>query len=206
MTRTGLVAGSSAAKDAAGSFGTPGVLAPRPARSRAWLRAARRGLARLPAARLGLLLALAAGLLAALPAHALSPEEVERRVQTITEDLRCPTCQAISVKDSEAAFSVEIRDKVQRMVMEGQSDDDIKAYFVSRYGEWILRSPRKRGLGLLVWILPIAAIVGSGAALIVVILRRSRAKGAAAPAPAASLTPEQRDRVRADLERFEEED
>jgi cytochrome c-type biogenesis protein CcmH len=162
---------------------------------------------RLSAARLGLLLALAAGLglAAALPARALSPEEVEQRVQDITDGLRCPTCQAISVKDSEAAFSVEIRDKVQRMVMEGQSDDDINAYFVARYGQWILRAPKKSGLGLLVWILPFAVIFAGGAALVVAILRRRRVDAPAA-APAGALTPEQRERVRADLSRYEEEE
>jgi len=154
---------------------------------------------------LGLSLAAVLGLAAAAPARALSPEELERRVQAITDDLRCPTCQAISVKDSEAAFSVEIRDKVQRMVEEGQSDEDIKAYFVSRYGEWILRSPKKAGFGLLVWILPIAAIFAGGALLVVSVMRRSRAKGVSAP-PAPSLSAEQRERVRADLKRFEEDE
>jgi cytochrome c-type biogenesis protein CcmH len=192
MSRAGSVAASLTAAAAPGGA----------YRAAAPAGAFRAGRARL--ARLGLLLTLAAGLLAAGPARALSPEEIERRVQIVTDDLRCPTCQAISVKDSEAAFSVEIRDKVQRMVVEGQSDDDIKAYFVSRYGEWILRSPRKAGLGLLVWLLPFAAILAGGAALVVAILRHGRGTGAAPAAP--SLTPEQRERVREDLKRFEEED
>lgn len=137
-----------------------------------------------------------------------SPEEIELRVQAITDQLRCPTCQAISVKDSEAAFSMQIRDKVKRMVEEGQSEDQIKAYFVSRYGDWILRAPAKEGVGLIVWLLPIAAILAVGAALAWTIVRRGRAKSRAAPAPwpAAPLTSDQRERVQADLKRFEEED
>ncbi len=150
-------------------------------------------------------LALAATALLAAPP---SPEDIELRVQAITDQLRCPTCQAISVKDSEAAFSVQIRDKVKRMVEEGQSDDQIKAYFVARYGEWILRAPQKQGLGLVVWVLPFAAILAVGAALAWTIVRRSRARSlaASAPWPAAPLTSEQRERVQADLKRFEEED
>ena len=124
----------------------------------------------------GLLLALVAGLVhaaATLRAETLAPEEVERRVQTIADGLRCPTCQALSAKDSEAAFSVQIRDKVRHMVEEGQSDDQINAYFVSRYGEWILRAPPKQGLGLVVWVLPFAAILAAGAVLAWGIVRRS---------------------------------
>jgi len=155
-----------------------------------------------PAAALGL--ALAAGLGSA--AEALSPEELELRVQAISDQLRCPTCQAISVKDSEAAFSQQIRDKVRLMVEEGQSEEQIKAYFVARYGEWILRAPKKEGLGLLVWVLPFAAILAAGGVLVAVILRRGRAQGVRDAAPAEPLSPEQRERIQARLKRYEEDE
>ena len=167
----------------------------------------RNGIRRLACALLALGFAL---WMAALPAAALSPEEVDQRVLAITDDLRCPTCQALSVKDSEASFSDEIRDKVRRMVEEGQTDDQIKAYFVTRYGEWILRAPPKRGLGLVVWALPVVAVAGAGGAIAWSILRGRRGRaarsGAAAGAAASALTPEQRERIQADLKRYEEED
>jgi cytochrome c-type biogenesis protein CcmH len=139
------------------------------------------------------------------------PDAIEQRVQAISDQLRCPTCQAISVKDSEAAFSVQIRDKVRHMLEEGQSEDQIKAYFVSRYGEWILRSPPKAGVGLVVWVLPFAAILVAGGLIAWGITRRSRARAVAGfatlvPASGMPLTPEQRERIQADLKRFEEED
>jgi len=139
-----------------------------------------------------------------LAAQALSEADLERRVQEITDQLRCPTCQALSVKDSDASFSVQIREKVRRMVEEGQSDDDIKGYFVARYGEWILRAPKKEGFGLVLWLLPFGAILGVGA-LLVLRVRRSAGVARAAPAPE-SLSPEQRSRLEQDLRRFKEED
>jgi len=148
-------------------------------------------------------------LIVAVPARALTPEEVETRVQTITDGLRCPTCQALSVKDSEASFSNEIRDKVRRMVEEGQSDDQIKAYFVARYGEWILREPPKKGIGLVVWLLPLVGLVGAGGLITWSILKRRSEREAAAAAPklqGTALTAEQRDRIQADLKRYEEEE
>lgn len=151
------------------------------------------------------LLLLLALLLAAGAALALSEEELERRVQQISDELRCPTCQALSVKDSDASFSRQIREKVRRMLEEGQSEEDIKAYFVARYGEWILRAPEKHGIGLVLWILPGAAIVLVGA-LLVWRMRRAEGEAQARQPAAPTLTPQQRERLERDLKRFKEED
>jgi len=157
-----------------------------------------------------LVLAVAALLLLAVlagPAWGLSDREIDLRVQGITEMLRCPTCQGISVRDSEASFSQQIRAKVRRMVEEGQSDDDIKAYFVSRYGEWILRAPPAQGLGLVVWLAPLGALVLAGG-LIGWRLYRSHQNPTERlhQEDKGSLTPDQRERIARDLQRFEEED
>ena len=93
---------------------------------------------------------------------ALSEDELDQRVREISDGLRCPTCQSISVNDSEAAFSRQIKEKVHRMVKEGQTEEEIQDYFVSRYGEWILRAPRKEGVGLVLWVLPGLGLLGAG--------------------------------------------
>jgi cytochrome c-type biogenesis protein CcmH len=141
----------------------------------------------------------------ATPAAAPDERALDERVQAITDMLRCPTCQGISVKDSEASFSRQIRDKVRRMVEEGQSDEDIKAYFVSRYGEWILRAPKKEGLGLVLWLAPGTALLLAGG-LIGWRLYRSHRHPARdlPPAGANALTPEQQARIQRDLQRFED--
>jgi len=150
----------------------------------------------------------AALLLTASLAPAMSEEEVERRLLALADELRCPTCQAISVKDSEASFSVQIKEKVRRMILEGQSDEEIKAYFVSRYGEWILRAPKKEGLGLVLWILPgLAVLVAGGWIVYTVQFSRKRrdAETAAADEPA-PLSEEEQERIARDLKRFEDDD
>lgn len=100
--------------------------------------------------------ALFLGCLLVLPAlsSALSDKEMEARLKSLFNQFRCPTCQGLSVKDSEAGFSVQIRNKIEEMLLLGASDEEIKAYFVKRYGEWILRSPPKEGFNLLLWLLP----------------------------------------------------
>ncbi|MBI4083719.1 MAG: cytochrome c-type biogenesis protein CcmH [Candidatus Lambdaproteobacteria bacterium] len=154
-----------------------------------------------------LAIAIAGMLLAAGTLRALSAEQIEARVLAITDGLRCPTCQGISVKDSEAGFSQQIREKVRRMVIEGQSDEDIRAYFVSRYGEWILRAPKKEGIGLVLWILPGAALLVAGGLVFWRIRRAGRGRPQAdAAAPEPELSPEQRARIARDLKRFEDEE
>ena len=101
--------------------------------------------------------------LAAGQAGGLSEDEIEQKSLLIAGQLRCPTCQGVSVKDSNAPLARQIHDEVRRMVAEGQSGEAIRAFVVSRYGEWILRAPQEEGLGLGLWLPPgLALLVGAG--------------------------------------------
>ena len=132
----------------------------------------------------------------------LSGEALEQRVLEITDELRCPTCQAISVRDSEASFSRQIRDKVRVMLQEGRSEDEIKAYFVSRYGEWVLRAPKKEGVGPLLWVLPGLGMLIAGG-LIFWRVRRDARPLAGSEAGADALSEAERTLLDRDLRRFE---
>lgn len=137
---------------------------------------------------------------------ALTGEALESRLREITNQLRCPTCQAISVKDSGASFSRQIVDKVRRMLQEGQSEEQIKAFFVSRYGEWILRAPKKEGLGLVLWVLPGLAILVAGVWIIFKVQRGVTADRATRGETAeVQLGEKEKTRIEHDLRRFEEE-
>ena len=82
----------------------------------------------------------------------------------------------------------------------GKSDEEIIAYFVKRYGEWILRSPTKQGFNLLLWILPGAGIV---IGLFVVFLRAKRRTNNPENEELAQLTAEEERKIKEDLGRFE---
>jgi cytochrome c-type biogenesis protein CcmH len=106
------------------------------------------------------------------------PVTDEARVRRIGSDLRCPTCQGMSVADSEAPAAVGIREEIARRVAEGrETDGQIKDFILGLYPNISLR-PETRGLGLVVWALPgvaVVAVVG-GLALVVVRRRRLRAE------------------------------
>jgi cytochrome c-type biogenesis protein CcmH len=87
------------------------------------------------------------------------PRSPAARTQAITEDLRCPVCQGLSIADSHTPTAEAIREDVRRRVDAGQSDAEIKAAFVASYGQWILLRPETSGVGALVWVLPVSALL-----------------------------------------------
>ena len=77
------------------------------------------------------------------------------RVQEIAAGLRCPVCQNLSVADSPSRLAGEMRAEIADLLAAGQTPEQIRAYFVDRYGEWVLLAPTKEGLNLLPWAVPI---------------------------------------------------
>lgn len=103
-----------------------------------------------------------------------SPEDItlDPRVLEIAKELRCPICQGLSVADSPTELATQMRSLISEKIAAGESPEAIKAYFASKYGDWILLKPKREGFTWLVWLLPVAGLlVGAGA--IVLFTRRS---------------------------------
>jgi cytochrome c-type biogenesis protein CcmH len=102
---------------------------------------------------------------------ATTSSTLDPKVFEIARELRCPVCTAESVGDSSASIAIEMRDVIQQQLQEGKSKKEILAFFQERYGDWILLNPPKRGVHLLVWLLPlVVALVG--VSFLVMYLRR----------------------------------
>ncbi len=106
----------------------------------------------------------------------------DAEVDAVAAQLRCVVCQNLSVADSPSEMARQMRDLVRQRLAQGESPEAVKAYFVSRYGEWVLLTPPAHGVTLLVWVLPLAILAG-GLATAVVVLRGWSRRGAAAPVP-----------------------
>jgi len=113
----------------------------------------------------------------AWPHEATAAERVDR----ITSELRCVTCQGLSVKDSPAASARQMRDLVVQRVAEGRTDEEIRGEFRASYGDWVLLSPPTSSWTGLIWLVPLAAL----AAGLAIVIRRMRAAvpSAAVPSP-----------------------
>ena len=100
------------------------------------------------------------------------PLTEDQRVHRITSIVRCPTCRGLSVAQSDAPAAKAIDEEVRRRVEDGETDAQIKAYLVSRYGDDIILEPEAKGVGVLVWALPVAGAAAAVAGLVIVLRRR----------------------------------
>jgi cytochrome c-type biogenesis protein CcmH len=101
-------------------------------------------------------------------------------VRAVASELRCPVCQGESIEDSPAGLAQEMRAVVREQLAAGRTPDEVKAYFAAKYGEWILLRPRARGWNLIVYVLPVAALL-AGTAVVVRLTRRWALPGAVEP-------------------------
>lgn len=76
--------------------------------------------------------------------------------------LRCPVCQGMPIAESPSPMAQDMMKQVRSMADAGQSREEIIAYFVSRYGEWVLLKPTARGFNILVWVLPPLGLLMGG--------------------------------------------
>jgi cytochrome c-type biogenesis protein CcmH len=126
----------------------------------------------------------AAGTLHAQSGTPLAGEALEAQTRAVSSQLRCPVCQGESIQDSPADLAVEMKAVVRDQLAAGHTPDEVKAYFVARYGEWILLAPPARGFNLLLYVLPFVLFVGGGAGLFIAARRWQRRPGRAAQVPA----------------------
>lgn len=86
------------------------------------------------------------------------PQSREARTQAVASTLRCPTCDNLSVADSPSPMARSMRSQIAGQLEQGRSPDEVREWFVDRYGPWVLLSPPGEGVGLLVWLVPAVAL------------------------------------------------
>ena len=128
-------------------------------------------------------------------ARAASPVD-ERVVHDVAAQLRCVVCQNLSVADSPSETANQMRQIIRERLAAGESPEQVRAYFVQKYGQWILLSPPKEGFNLLVWVVPFAGL-GAGLVLVAVVLRRWTRRPAAVPSTPVDAA--MRERIRREM-------
>lgn len=120
------------------------------------------------------------GLIQQVPENTAPPaaqdSALEARVKQVASQLRCPVCRALSVYDSPSGMAQEMKGLIRDQLRAGKTPEQVKAYFVERYGEWILLEPKASGFNWSVWLLPVFLIVG-GLAFVLLTARRWVARG-----------------------------
>jgi cytochrome c-type biogenesis protein CcmH len=113
----------------------------------------------------------------------LGAQTADKKAREIEDNLIAPCCWSQTVSQHYSEVSEQIRQEVRAMVAAGKSRDEILDYYVAKYGERILATPRAKGFNRMVYILPWATLI-LGAWLLIVLLRKQRKPElAAAPNP-----------------------
>lgn len=124
---------------------------------------------------------------AAIDVHVFETPEQEQRYRELVDELRCPKCQNQNLAGSDAPVAKDLRDRTYKLLMEGKSDTEIRAYMVERYGDFITYRPPLRASTLLLWVGPFVLLLAVAAVLVWRVRRPP-----AAPTP---LTDEERARL-----------
>ncbi len=118
------------------------------------------------------------------PIYAIEPLEFsgraeEVRFQKLLRELRCLQCQNQSLADSPANVAGGLRQEIHRQMQAGKSNEDIKAFLVERYGEFVLYNPPVKQSTWLLWFGPGAILLLGGFALVQHLRKRGRPQVAA---------------------------
>ena len=135
-------------------------------------------------------------LLALVAASACAAPVSEDAVHEVAAQLRCVVCQSLSVADSPSETAHQMKDIIRERLAAGETPEQVRAYFVEKYGTWILLSPPRQGFNLLVWVVPFVGL-GLGLVLVLIVVRRWSRRPAASAAP--PLDPAMRARIRREM-------
>ena len=116
-------------------------------------------------------------------APVFADEALERQVLELADALRCPTCQGLSVKESNSAVSEGMKNEIRQQLQAGKTKAEVLRYFEERYGEWILRVPEAKGANLSLWIFPAAVFLVGLLVLFLFIRQKKRADLSQSPNP-----------------------
>jgi cytochrome c-type biogenesis protein CcmH len=132
-----------------------------------------RGLQR---AAIGLFAVVLLGGAAGDPADRLADPGQEAHARTLFRNVRCLVCQSQSIDESDAPLAHDLRQVVRQQVAQGRSDAQIRAFLVSRYGQFVLLTPKASLGNAVLWLGPLLVVALGAAAL------AARRRAAAEPA------------------------
>jgi cytochrome c-type biogenesis protein CcmH len=117
-------------------------------------------------------LTLATTAYAVLPSEQLADPKLEARARAISQELRCVVCQNQTIDDSDATLAHDLRVIVRERLKAGDSDEQVKAYILRRYGPYVLLKPPLEPETLVLWFGPLVILLAGAAGSIIYLRRR----------------------------------
>ncbi|MFL2665165.1 MAG: cytochrome c-type biogenesis protein CcmH [Dehalococcoidia bacterium] len=83
----------------------------------------------------------------------------EQKFHKLASEIMCPVCDAQTIEGSNSQVSIDMKLKLKNLIDEEMSSNQIRNYFIDRYGADIIASPSSEGFNLLAWIMPIIIFI-----------------------------------------------
>jgi cytochrome c-type biogenesis protein CcmH len=100
---------------------------------------------------------------------------VEARLKALAEELRCLVCQNQTIADSSAPLALDLRNQIRQQIAAGRTDEQIRAYMVDRYGDFVLYRPPFKATTVVLWVGPFL-LIAAGVGIFLAVVRRRRAE------------------------------
>jgi cytochrome c-type biogenesis protein CcmH len=100
--------------------------------------------------------------------------EIEARLKHLSNELRCLVCQNTTLADSDAPLAQDLRNEVRKLMEEGKTDEEVVAYLVARYGDFVTFRPPVNASTALLWFGPFLMLIIGLITLVVVLKKRAK--------------------------------
>ncbi len=126
-------------------------------------------------------------LLMAVPAFAVEPDEIlddpvlEARARALSQEIRCLVCQNEPIDSSNADLARDLRILIRERMVDGDSDDDVKAFLVARFGDYVLFDPPLKPITYALWFAPALILLLGVFGVFLFFARARRATNTAVP-------------------------
>ncbi len=135
-----------------------------------------------------------------IPAKAQTPT-LDDEVNRIAKNLYCPVCPNTPLDVCSTQACVQWRALIKEKLQQGQTEQQIRDYFVQQYGQQVLGAPPAQGFNWLAYILPAVGII-LGASIAWFTVRQwlvRRGGSATAPVEEPAIPKEYAERIEKDL-------
>lgn len=110
----------------------------------------------------------------AFDVHEFDTESQRERYNVLIDELRCPKCQNQNLAGSNSQIAEDLRRELHRLLLEGNSDREIKDFMVVRYGDFVLYKPPLKPSTIALWSFPIILLLMGVIGLVMIIRQRAR--------------------------------
>ncbi len=121
------------------------------------------------------LVAISVLLICAPLANAAGDDALDARLKHLETELRCLVCQNQTLAESNAPLAEDLRKEVRELATAGKSDEDIRAYLVARYGDFVLYNPPVKPATYALWFGPFLLLAVGVVVWVALLRKRSRA-------------------------------